>query len=286
LRHQKSRADRVIESFQAEALDLDIYDPLTDKLPEWGTPTAESLSIRRPASDETDSVLDAVADLDDPDAGHTEVRILGPVEVLGWRVGPDRPVVTELVCYLALHRDRPITGEALRVALRPEEMDKERSAKTLRTYLSMLRRSLGPNVLPNASSSGYRLADSVVTDWDAFRQLSDLPDLQSKLDALKLIRGRPFEGVTTDTYAWVFTEFWISDIEVTVVSWAKEAARLCREAGRPDDALWALRQGLLAVRSDFSLWDTYLTYASEAGDSARRRAQQEARAALGDDAPC
>lgn len=227
-----------------------------------------------------------IDDVEVPIATPIEVRILGPVEVAGWRVTPDRPILTELACYLALHRDRPVSSDGLRGALRPDETDKEQSAKTMRTYLSLLRKSLGPDVLPNATSAGYQLAAGVVTDWDRFRQLSDLPDLQSKLEALKLVRGRPFEGVGSDGYGWVFTEFWISDIEVTVVAQAKEAARLCREARRLDNALLALRQGLLAVRSDFTLWNSYLAFASEAGGAALRRAQREARAALGDDAPC
>jgi hypothetical protein len=214
------------------------------------------------------------------------VRILGPVEIVGWRVAPDRPVLTELACYLALHRDRPISTDGLRAALRPDEADKEQSAKTMRSYLSLLRKSLGPDALPNATSAGYQMSSTVATDWDRCRQLSALPDLESKLEALKLIRGRPFEGVAADTYGWVFTEFWISDIEVAVVAQAKETARLCRDAHRSDDALFALRQGLLAVRSDFTLWDMYLAFASEVGEAALRRAQLEARAALGDDAPC
>jgi hypothetical protein len=104
-------------------------------------------------------------------------------------------------------------------------MDRQ-SAKTLRTYLSLLRKSLGPDVLPSATSAGYRLVDSVVTDWERLRQLSDMRGLQSKLETLKLIRGRPSEGVAADSYDWVFTEFWISDVEVGVVAQAKEAARL------------------------------------------------------------
>jgi hypothetical protein len=179
-----------------------------------------------------------------------------------------------------------MTSDSLRAALRQDEADQEQSAKTLRTYLSLLRKSLGPNVLPNATTAGYRLAGSVTTDWDQFRELSNLSDPQSKIDALRLIRGRPFEGVTADTYTWVFTEFWTSDLEVAIVARAKEAARMSRAADRLDDALWALRQGLLAVRSDFTLWDMYLAFASEAGETALRRAQREARAALGDDAPC
>jgi hypothetical protein len=281
-----SQADRVIESFRAEALELDIYDPLTDEAPACERLPADEDTTHPPQSKSATSEGIGSAYRKDELSAHIEVRILGPVEVLGWQSAPDRPVVTELVCYLALHRDRPVSGVALRAALRPDETDKEQSAKTLRTYLSMLRKSLGPNVLPNAGSAGYRLADGVATDWDTFRRLSDLPDLDARLEALKLIRGRPFEGVSADGYAWVFTGYWISDLEVSVVRRAKEAARMCRDVGRVDDELWSLRQGLLAVPSDFTLWDMYLAFASEISDSAHRRAQQEARAALGADAPC
>jgi hypothetical protein len=258
---------------------LGIGEPYADAGPLLvESPEAELLDL--------DDGEQAVDDVEVPTATRTEVRILGPVEVVGWRVIPDRPILTALACYLALHRNRPISSDGLRAALRPDEADKEQSAKTMRTYVSLLRKSLGPDVLPNATSAGYQMGAFVATDLDRFRQLSDMPDLESKLEALKLIRGRPFEGVAADSYGWVFTEFWISDIEVAVVAQAKEAARLCREARRSDDALFALRQGLLAVRSDFTLWDMYLAFASEAGEAALRRAQLEARAALGDDAPC
>ena len=252
------------------------------RLEEGGRPLDESPRVA--SLDHDDEPM--IDDTEVSTAIRTEVRILGPVEVVGWHVVPDRPVLIELACYLVLHRDRPISIDGLRAALRPDEADREQSAKTLRTYLSLLRKSLGPEVLPKATTAGYQMSSTVSTDWDRCRQLSDMPDLQSKLEALKLIRGRPFEGVAADSYAWVFTEFWISDIEVAVVTQAKEVARLCREACRLDDALFALRQGLLAVRTDFTLWEMYLAFASEAGEAALRRAQLEARAALGDDAPC
>jgi hypothetical protein len=277
---------RVIESFRAEALELDIYDPLTDEAFLWEPPTADVTASQLPISRSPATEVVGTASGEDEASERIEVRILGPVEVLGWRVAPERPILTELVCYLALHRDRPLTGEALRSALRPDQADKEQSAKTLRTYLSMLRKALGPEALPAASSGGYRLADSVITDWEVFKDRADALDVEAKLNALRLIRGRPFEGVAADAYTWVFSEFWISDVEVAVINRAKEAAQLCRETGRNEDALWALRQGLLVARSDYTLWDMYLSFASEVGDSTFRAAQKMARSALGDDAPC
>lgn len=276
--------DRAIESFRAEALELDVYDPLLDEAPEWEP--SEEIDVTSPQN----PVRSSSADVDDdPGAGidgtrQIEVRILGPVEVIGWRAPPERPIVTELVCYLALHRDRPVTGEALRAALRPD-LEKEQSADTLRTYLSMLRKSLGPDALPRANRGGYRLADIITTDWDLFNARASASDLESKLDALRLIRGQPFEGVPKGSYVWVFSELLISDIDRILSPHTRDVAQLCWEGGRRQDAIWALRQGLLAARHDFGLWEIYLSLASELGRSTLEHARREARAALGDDAP-
>ena len=75
-------------------------------------------------------------------------------------------------------------GEALRVALRPAEREKEQTAKTLRTYLSMLRKSLRPDVLPAANSGGYRLGNAVTTDLELFGGLAHASDLETKLRLL------------------------------------------------------------------------------------------------------
>jgi hypothetical protein len=264
--------ERVIDSYRAEALELDLYDPLIDEAPDEYDDG--------PASEET-RALDPAADVTRA-KGIIEVRVLGPVEVVGWQSPPERAIVTELLCYLALHRDRSLSGEAIRAALRPEG-DREQSAKTMRTYLSSLRRSLGPEAFP--AGAGYRLSEVVTCDWELFRRAADHGGLDMQLEALSLVRGRPFDGVRSGTYGWVFTEFLISEIEVAVSSVAKTTADECREQGRLDTALWSLRQGLLAAGSDFALWERYLSLAAEIGPTALARAEREAVAALGDDAP-
>jgi len=55
------------------------------------------------------------------------VRVIGPVEIEGWRRVPERAIVTELACYLALHPDQAMSGDELRFALRP---DMEAAART------------------------------------------------------------------------------------------------------------------------------------------------------------
>ncbi|MGH8979965.1 MAG: tetratricopeptide repeat protein, partial [Acidimicrobiales bacterium] len=72
-----------------------------------------------------------------------EVRVIGPVEVVGWRdPGARATQLAEILCYLVLHRDRPVRGPALRLALRPD-IDNEITEETLHAYVSMLRRAVG-----------------------------------------------------------------------------------------------------------------------------------------------
>ena len=129
-------SDRVIESFRIEALELDAYDPLLDEILEGEDgelEVAEVAAVEVPPSETP--------------ATNVEIRVLGPLEVDGWKSEPERAVVTELACYLVLHRDRPVSGDLLRAALRPEGTN-EQSAKTIRTYVSLLRKALGPDALP------------------------------------------------------------------------------------------------------------------------------------------
>jgi hypothetical protein len=266
-------ADRIIESYRSEAWGLDVNDPFLGQLLE------------------DDDLETDISELGNRlEHGHratpvaAEIRLLGPVEPRGWRSPPERAVVLELACYLALHRDRPVSGESLRAALRPDG-SKEQSAKTLRTYLSMLRRALGPEALPPRPSGGYQFASFVSTDWERFVELSRSEDLDDALMALALIRGRPFEGVPSGTYAWVFSEFLVSEIEVAIASVTTRAVSELVADGDFQRALDALRQGLRAVAGDFALWELYLSIASQVSPGALNRARNEARAALGDDAP-
>jgi len=266
-------ADRIIESFRAEALGLDEYDPYLDEIIDDGNLVVEESGLEEPFTVEVGALTLSA-----------EILIVGPVEASGWRSPPERAVVLELACYLALHRERPVSGEGLRAALRPDG-SKEQSAKTLRTYLSMLRKALGPDALPSRPSGGYQLAGWVTTDWEHFVALSRSDDIDDALEALSLIRGRPFESVPSGTYAWVFSEFLVSDMEVAIASVVTRAVEQLVQADDLERALGAVRQGLRAVTGDYGLWELYLSLAAQASPAALTRARSEARAALGDDAP-
>jgi hypothetical protein len=266
-------ADRIIESFRAEALGLDEYDPYLDEI--LGD---EELEVEEPEFAYR-SPADVIAPTSAP-----EILIFGSVDAHDWRSPPERAVVLELACYLALHRERPVSGESLRAALRPDG-SKEQSAKTLRTYLSMLRKALGPDALPSRPSGGYQLASWVTTDWERFIELSRSDDVDDALEALSLIRGRPFEGVASGTYAWAFSEFLVSEMEVAVASLVTRVVDQLVESSDLERALSAVRQGLRAVTGDYGLWELYLSIAAQVSPSALARARSEARAALGDEAP-
>jgi len=208
------------------------------------------------------------------------VQVLGPPEVTGWLLPPERAVVTELACYLALHRERPTSGEQLRAAIRPDD-GREPSAKTMRTYLSLLRKSVGADYLPSGGGGGYRFSWLVTSDWEGFNQMSaEENDLATRLYALELIRGRPFEGVPAGTYGWVFSELWISQIETAIASVAASVGARCLESGLLEEAQRSVGQGLLAVPYDLSLWGLRLRVAAVIGPTALARAKAEASAAF------
>jgi Transcriptional regulatory protein, C terminal len=233
--------------------------------------------------DDAESVAGA-ATVTGPNSTAVEVRVLGPVEVIGWSQAPDRSVVTELACYLALHPSRVIPGEELRAALWPDAA-REASAKSLRTYMSLLRKSLGLEHVPMGSGSGYRIGAGVSTDWIRFQELVSPGGTPDQLrEALELVRGRPFAGVASNSFGWVFSELLVSEIEVGVVDAARCLAEALSSNGDLTGASWAVRQGLLAVPTDYGLWELRIAVAERQGRDELTRARRDAEAALGEDA--
>jgi hypothetical protein len=268
--------DRIIESFRIEAYGLPDDDPWADEDEE----EEPRLDLAPPGV----FIFTEPAHTSEGARSMIEVRVLGPVEIIGWLVLPDRAIVTELVCFLALHQGRPISGEELRAALRPDP-EHEARAKSLRTYMSLARAALGSDILPVGTGAGYGLGPGVQTDWDTFLTLSGpAADAAALRRALELVRGRPFAGVAASTYGWVFSELLVSEMEVAIASASRRLAELALGAGDLDVALWATRQGLLGVSGDLGLWEIHLTAAARGGSDAFTRACRDAEAALGADA--
>ncbi len=219
-----------------------------------------------------------------------EVRVLGRVEVTAWHKEPDRRVVPELACFLALHADRQVPGEEIRAALWPGDLETtEASTKSLHNAVSLLRKSLGAQFVPEASKgSGYRLAPEVRSDWDRFQELvrqavSSGEEVELLSQALRLVRGAPFEGVAPGSFTWAWTELYVARMEVAVSRAAARLAAACLDASEYDTARWAVLKGLSAAPYDRQLWRSFLTVAAGCGPGELDRAVKHATSVLGED---
>ena len=238
----------------------------------------------RSSVDEPSSLSDRVGQ----GSPRSRVNVVGPVEIEPWLEVPTRNKVTEAACFLALHRRRPVTTEELQIALSSDGDLSETSAKSVRTYMSELRRSLGAIHLPSARGSGYRLAESVTCDWDeikeqAARRPADIDDQIMALgEALNLVRGRPFEGTR---YSWVDTELLVSEMEVTIGDIARRLGKIARTLDGMDGLLFfAGRRAVLACPYDVGLWEMALEGAAGFDADELAKTWHDAQVTLGDDA--
>lgn len=221
------------------------------------TVDAMSNNVRaRPASSEADA-----------DDAEVEIRVLGPVEVFGNAKPFTRAWALDLVVYLAMHRSA--TTEKWTTALWPDEL---KAPATIHSTASAARRSLGLSAsgavdhLPRAHGR-LTLGHGVRTDWDRFKRLSDVDTPQSRDAALRLLRGRPFEGLRSE---WPLLEGHVAEIECVVVDLALRHAEsaLGGSTTEPSVAEFAARQGLRVSAYDERLYRILLRAADAAGNPA------------------
>lgn len=251
-----------------------------------GEPEGAALDVAAEATaTETDAVEPPDADLTEP--ARIRIKVLGSVEVDPELEAPKRNVVIELACYLALHRRRPATTNELQMALSGTDDGHETSAKSVRTYMSELRRWLGAEHVPSARGSGYRVAESVSIDWDEFRSLareregSPFEQIGPLAEALNLVRGRPFAGTN---YKWVDAELLVSEMEVAISDVARRLATLAPAEGGDAMRWFAGRRAALACPYDVGLWEMALEGAAGYDRAELERTWRDAQVALGDEA--
>jgi hypothetical protein len=203
-------------------------------------------------------------------------RVLGPVEVVGLELPTKRPVVVELLCLLALERERRWTADEIMSALWPLDDDgTERvSVATFRSYVSAARRSAGAVALPKNEQGAYRIGDDVWTDWALFTGLTErargADDKDERLllaEALSYVRGQVFSGVPNGRYTWAVTSGLVSQMERAVKDAACRLADLALEEGCPAEALPGLRAALSATK-DAEVADDLVTASGATGDLA------------------
>jgi hypothetical protein len=152
----------------------------------------------------------------------------------------------------------------------PAVVPAEPAPTTLYSTASAARRGLGFSTsgaehLPR-SHGRLRLASSVGTDWHRFRRLASSGSELEWLDALALIRGRPFEGLAR--VDWTVLEGFAASIEDQVSDLAVRVAERRLAAGSVREAAAAARRGLKASPYDERLYRVLLRCADADGHPA------------------
>jgi DNA-binding SARP family transcriptional activator len=250
------------------------YDELTMPVPDFLSGTGEPVSRetepdlpaeRRIGSDRRSSSETGREEVEEPSAEvEVEVRILGPVEIVGALRPFSRAWTRELVVYLAVHPGG-VSTDQWATALWPE---RAMAASSLHSTVSAARRALGvaANGLDHLPRSHGRLAlgPSVDTDWRRFVQLSSTSDPACWDRALCLVRGRPFDGLRAAD--WALLEGIEATIEAGVVDLACRMAEHALTIGDPVAAERAARRALRVSPYDERLFRLLMRSADRAGN--------------------
>lgn len=174
-----------------------------------------------------------------PDCDRPRLSLLGPVtaRTRGKALAKRKPYFTELLAFLALHRDQGATREAICEAFGIE-------AGKARDYTNTVRDWLGPNPrtgephLPHADkapatkSNGvnvYQVDDGLLVDLNLFARLRARGQARGGAEgradlstALQLVSGRPFSNLRENGWAWMATE--PNRVDLMAPSWIADAA--------------------------------------------------------------
>jgi DNA-binding SARP family transcriptional activator len=185
---------------------------------------------------------------------------------------------TELIAYLALHPDGVTTGQLAEVhAASPAEY---LLRSTLHSLVSRMRRWLGHSpdgraYLPRTGSGGVIALDRTVrTDWHTWLDLVGpkpaAASTEALEEALRLVRGRPLEGVPGDRWLWA-TPLQV-EMTAAVIEACHELATRAMAAGDIDTARAVIARGNRVNSRSQRLWRTALQVELDAGDVDRQRA--------------
>lgn len=197
---------------------------------------------------------------------HPYIRLLGPVEVLS-ATGPLEKKrlaqLTEATCYIHLNPGRNSHDfiADLWPTRRPADSARHQLISRLRKWLGTTTEG-DPYVPRAAGDAGGYVLDHITSDWTTVEATAADPTSTSTEDlaeALKLVRGRPFED-SGRRYRWTISLQY--PMLNAVLDIAHELARRALEASDTDTALWATQQGLLVETLHEQLWRDRLQAAS------------------------
>lgn len=200
--------------------------------------------------------------------------MLGPVEIRGAAQPFHRSAARELVVYLAFHR-QGVRTDVWAAAL---WTDRCIAPSTLHSTSSVARRSLGRSEsgvdhLPRRGRL-LRLEDTVGTDVERFARAAATPDPERWMDALRLVRGRVFDGL--GLCDWAVLDGTQAQVESMVVDTALKAAAYHLRRGQGEEAEWVIRRGLRVRPYDERLYRALLRATEVMGNRVGlRRAMEE-----------
>lgn len=216
--------------------------------------------------------------------GFPSVLVLGEVAVVGARgrypVSPS--LCRETVAYLALCRGRGRESwtEALMPGRRSECVGGQRNNR-----MTEVRRWLGTDrdgtpFVPEVTHGLYDLDERVITDWQRFLEVrgprAEDAALAGLVDALRLVRGRPFAGVEPGRWEWAVP--WQAQMSLEIATTARELIHRAAESEQWEVCRWAAEVGLVVSPLDERLWEAATDAARRCeGTLAARRVADRAR---------
>jgi Bacterial transcriptional activator domain len=210
------------------------------------------------------------------------VRLLGELEVTGaGELEPERrPLVTEALTFLMLHRDG-VHPKVLTSALWPRGVTSQVSDSVLARLHSWL--GTDPNGAPNLVTlpdGRFTIGESVRSDWEMFRNLRALADQDPRYQdpnnrdqllgqALGLVRGPLLARREPGRYGWLAYESVESEVPAVIADTAVELCGLRLAAGNAEGAVDAVRSGMRGSPADEELWRALLKATHATGDVRR-----------------
>ncbi|HJQ06774.1 MAG TPA: LysM peptidoglycan-binding domain-containing protein, partial [Nocardioides sp.] len=201
------------------------------------------------------------------------IGVLGPVEVHApGDVDPDRVAfLTELAAYLALHPGG-VHVNRLSAAMWPRGVEAATRNAALRQLDAWLGSAPDAPVLVEDDGVWSLRPDAVVVDWDELRGLvnaaGERPSEAERLlvQALGLVRGRPFSGAADGRYAWLETTTLETDTALAVGLVTLATAERAASRGDADAARDLLGHGLETMPANEDLWRARLRLEATYGD--------------------
>ena len=190
------------------------------------------------------------------------VNFVGPRRFVGFSENSSR-ILEAILTYLLFHDTHHLSADQIALGMWPYGRSRgEATRKTIQNNASALRNWIGAEHLPDAAVAGGYLVEGIATDWATIERLSAEAQTVGadaaralRTEALELVRGLPFEGLSGDGYDWIEYEDLVSTVTVSIVRCANDQASDLYEAGDFSGAEAAARAGLRAARSEFVLWE-------------------------------